>query len=109
MTSGGFQREFLAAFLLLVMLALFSVGSASAADPGDIHSSCWASGGLSEDVVTISRTAERWSCGNPDFSIDAERVLLRFDIGSGEPLPRYFLSRRSALGTLHLLAIDQDD
>ena len=109
MTSGGFQKGFLAVFLLLVMLAHFSVGSASAADSDDIHSSCWASASLSEDVVTIVRAAERWSCGGQDYSIDAERVLLRFDIGPGETLPRYFLSRRSALETLHLLAIDQDD
>lgn len=109
MTSRGFQKGFLAVFLLLVMLAHFSVGSASAADSGDIRSSCWASGSLAEDVVTIARKAERWSCNDRDFSIDAERVLLRFDIGPDQPLPRYFLSRRSALETLHLLAIDQDD
>ncbi|CAN7485994.1 GGDEF domain-containing protein [Rhizobium sp. LjRoot30] len=109
MTSSGFQKGFLAVFLLLVMLAHFGAGSANAADSGNIRSSCWASGSLSEDVATIAGTAGRWSCSDRNYSIDAERVLLRFDVGPGEPLPRYLLSRRSALETLHLLAIDQDD
>lgn len=109
MTSGPFQKRILAVFLFLGVLAHFGIGSASAADSDDIHSSCWASGGLSEDLVTIVRAAERWSCGDRAYSIDAERVLLRFEIGPGETLPRYFLSRRSAFETLHLLAIDEND
>lgn len=35
-------------------------------------------------------------------------MLLRFDIGRNDILPRYLLSRRSALETVHLLAIDED-
>ncbi|WP_395398038.1 diguanylate cyclase [Novosphingobium sp. BL-8A] len=35
-------------------------------------------------------------------------MLLRFDIDAAEPLPRYLLSRRSALDAVHLLAIDRD-
>ncbi|WP_244499410.1 diguanylate cyclase [Rhizobium sp. AC44/96] len=58
-------------------------------------------------MVAIVRNEERWSCGTREFSIDAERVLLRFDI-SGDTLPRYLLSRRSALEAVHLLAIDRD-
>jgi diguanylate cyclase (GGDEF)-like protein len=90
------------------MLAYFGAGSADAADSTDIRSSCWASGSMSEDVMTIARNAGRWSCADRKLSIDAERVLLRFDIGPDDVLPRYLLSRRSALETVHLLAIDDD-
>lgn len=108
MSSGGFRVGLLAAFLLLVMLAYFGVGSTGAVDSSDIRSSCWASGSLSEDVVAIARDAERWSCADRKFSIDAQRVLLRFDIRPDEKLPQYLLSRRSALEAVHLLAIDRD-
>jgi diguanylate cyclase (GGDEF)-like protein len=108
MCWGAFRERVLAAFLLLAVLAYFGAGSANAADSGEIRSSCWASGSLSEDVVAIARKAERWSCNDRNFSIDAERVLLRFDIGPHDTLPRYFLSRRSAVEALHLLAIDRD-
>jgi diguanylate cyclase (GGDEF)-like protein len=108
MTSGDFRERLRAAFLLLVMLAYFSAGSTNAADSADIRSSCWASGSMSEDVMTIARKAERWSCADRKFSIDAERVLLRFDIGPDDVLPRYLLSRRSALQAVHLIAIDHD-
>ncbi|MNJ22657.1 putative diguanylate cyclase YdaM [compost metagenome] len=108
MAWGGVQKSVLAALLLLLVPALLGVGSASAAAPGNIHNSCWASGSLSEDVAAIALAPERWSCGDRKFSIDAERVLLRFDLSPDDALPRYFLSRRSALKAVHLLAIDQD-
>jgi diguanylate cyclase (GGDEF)-like protein len=108
MTLGGFRQGLLAAFLLLVMLASLIAGSPNAVDAVDIPSSCWASGSRSEDAVAITRKEERWSCNDRTFSIGAERVLLRFDIPPGEMRPRYFLSRRSALEAVHLLAIDQD-
>lgn len=107
MTSGGFRERLQAAFLL-VMLAFFSAGSADAADSTGIRSSCWASGSMSEDIIAIVRKAERWSCTDGEFSIEAERVLLRFDVGPDDALPRYLLSRRSALEAVHLFAIDQD-
>ncbi|MFW7358210.1 MAG: diguanylate cyclase domain-containing protein [Brucella sp.] len=102
------RKKLPAAFLLLMMLAQFSTASAGAAASSDIRSSCWASASLSEDVVTIAREEERWSCGERKFSIDAERVLLRFDIASDKLPPRYLLSRRSALEAIHLLATDRD-
>ncbi|OOL15705.1 diguanylate cyclase [Ochrobactrum sp. P6BS-III] len=108
MTWSRFQKRLVAALLLLLMLAQFSAASASTVDSSDIRSSCWASGSLSEDVVAIVRQEERWSCDNRKFSIEAERVLLRFDISSSDNLPRYLLSRRSALEAVHLLAIDRD-
>ncbi|MEK7943826.1 diguanylate cyclase [Pigmentiphaga sp. YJ18] len=92
----------------MAMLAHLGAGPASAAEFADIRGACWASGGLSDDIVAIAWSDERWSCADREFSIDAERVLLRFDLGPDGPLPRYFLSRRSALQAVHLLAIDQD-
>lgn len=108
MFRGGIRSRLLAAFLFVVTLAHAGAIPANAAGSGDIRSSCWASGSLTEDVVAIARSPERWSCGDQKFSIDAERVLLRFDIGPGQIPPRYLLSRRSALKEVHLLAIDRD-
>ncbi len=90
------------------MLLQFSAASAAPADSFETRSSCWASTSLSEDVVAVARNQDRWSCRDQAPSIDAERVLLRFDIKAGEPLPRYMLSRRAALQAIHLLAIDRD-
>lgn len=108
MSWGGFRERILAALLLLVALAQLGAGSARAADSTDIRSSCWASGSISEEVVSIARSAERWLCADQKLSIAAERVLLRFEISPDDSPPRYFLSRRSALKGVHLLAIDQD-
>lgn len=108
MISGGLRQALLTAFLFLMILAYFIVGLTGAANFSGIRSACWASGKLSEDAVAIARNAGRWSCADRSFSIDAERVLLRFDLGPNEVLPRYLLSRRSALEAVHLLAINQD-
>ncbi|WP_026282815.1 diguanylate cyclase [Rhizobium sp. 2MFCol3.1] len=108
MTSSGFRNSLPAALLFLVMLLQFSAASAAPADSFETRSSCWASTSLSEDVVAVARNQDRWSCRDQAPSIDAERVLLRFDIKAGEPLPRYMLSRRAALQAIHLLAIDRD-
>ncbi len=91
----------------MVTLVQLGTAAASAADgTEEIRSSCWATGNMSEDVVAIAREAERWSCAGREYAIDAERVLLRFDISPDDTLPRYLLSRRSALDAVHLLAID---
>lgn len=108
MSWGCFRKSILAALLLLVALAHLGPGSASAADHTDIRSSCWASGSISEEVVTLAQSAERWLCADQKLSIAAERVLLRFEINPDDSPPRYFLSRRSALKGVHLLAIDVD-
>lgn len=108
MTSTVFRKKLLTTFLLLLMLAHSGTTTANAADSPEISSSCWATGRLSEDVVAIAHQEERWTCGSHEFSIEAERVLLRFDIPWGHPLPRYFLSRRSALNGVHLLSIDRN-
>ncbi|WP_159983639.1 MULTISPECIES: GGDEF domain-containing protein [unclassified Novosphingobium] len=98
----------LAGLGLLVTLALFSLWAIPAMNTAEIRSFCWASGSLSEDVAAIARQGDRWSCGNRKVSIEAERVLLRFDLDPKEALPHYFLSRRSAIDAVHLLAIDGD-
>lgn len=108
MTSSGFRNSLPAALLFLVMLLQFSAASAAPADSFETRSSCWASASLSEDVVAIARNQDRWSCGDQARSIDSERVLLRFDVNAGEPLPHYLLSRRAALQAVHLIAIDRD-
>ncbi|WP_246617878.1 GGDEF domain-containing protein [Rhizobium populisoli] len=74
----------------------------------EIQSSCWASGDLSEDLATAVRSSERWICGDQDYSLEGERVLLRFEIGPDSALPQYVFSRRAALTAVHLLAINRD-
>ncbi|MEJ8309855.1 diguanylate cyclase [Agrobacterium larrymoorei] len=100
----------LMASLLLVMVALFSAAVAGAADSANIRASCWATAAPTEDLVAVVRDEPRWSCSGTrqTLSIDAERVLLRFDIDADRVLPQYLLSRRSALEAVHLLAVDDD-
>lgn len=108
MIFSRFRKNIVAAFLLLAMMAHFSAASASTTDSPEILSSCWASGSLSEDILAIARNDKRWSCGDRQFSINAERVLLRFEINPADILPRFLLSRRGALEAVHLLALDRD-
>nr|WP_246450420.1 diguanylate cyclase [Rhizobium wenxiniae] len=79
-----------------------------AEEPSKISSSCWTSSGLSSDIVKLAGSLEHWICGDQTYSLEGERVLLRFDIGPDDTLPRYLFSRRSALQAVHLLAIDRD-
>jgi len=108
MISSGLRNILSVAALLLAMLLPAGAASAGEAEPSGIRSSCQASSSLSEDVAAVARDEGRWSCGGGEYAIDAERVLLRFDIAPGEPLPRYFLSRRAALEAVHFLVIDRD-
>lgn len=107
-----FPRELraylLAAIVLVSVLAHLGTGSARAAGFEGLASSCWASGSLSEDAIAIAGAEERWSCTDRAFTIEPERLLLRFELAPGEALPEYFLARRSALAAVHLLALDQD-
>lgn len=107
MSFLGFRETFLAAFLLVAILAYFSIGAADGGEGGAVRSSCWASGDLTEDLARVARSAPRWTCAPAPPSLDAERVMLRFDVAGARPLPRYFLSRRSALEGVHLLAVDR--
>ncbi len=108
MTSHVFQKRLLTAFLMLVLLALFCATFARAATAHEIRSSCWAAASLSEDSTVLAQQTEHWSCGDRSYSIEAGRVLLRFDITAQDVLPKYFLSRRSALEAVHLFAFDRD-
>ncbi|MCF7670718.1 hypothetical protein KQ944_03665 [Bacillus subtilis] len=108
MTSHVFQKRLLTAFLMLVLLALFCATFARAATSHEIRSSCWAAASLSEDSTVLVQQTEHWSCGDRSYSIEAGRVLLRFDITAQDVLPKYFLSRRSALEAVHLFAFDRD-
>lgn len=94
--------------LSLVVLASLHATPLGAAEPVEVQSSCWASSDLSEDVVAIIRSPDRWVCGDRAYSLEGERALLRFEIGPDDALPQYAFSRRSALAGLHLLAIDRD-
>ncbi len=102
------RKTFLIAVLGLVMLASLASDPLHADETPEILSSCWASSNLSDDLTAIVRSPERWVCENETYSLEGERVLLRFDLGPADVLPQYFFSRRSALEAVHLLAIDRD-
>src|SRR4051812_27205956 len=89
--------------LSLVLLASLHATQAGAAQSMEIHSSCWASGSLSEDLVTIVHSPARWNCRDRAYSLEGERAFLRFEIGPDYALPQYFFSGRSALAKVHLL------
>lgn len=93
------------------MLALLAPARATTADmptPREIRSSCWAAQMLSEGWPAAPRSAHRWRCADRNYSLDGERVLLRFDIGPDDARPLHFLSRSAALQAIHLFAIDSD-
>lgn len=102
------RKTFLIAVLGLVMLASLAADPLHADETPEILSSCWASSNLSDDLTAIVRSPERWVCENETYSLEGERVLLRFDLVPADVLPQYFFSRRSALEAVHLLAIDRD-
>ena len=93
--------------ILIILLAPFSPAAASTPAPR-IDSTCWASGSLSESPAAAVGSSRRWHCGDREYSIKAERALLRFDIGPDDAPPRYLLSRRAALETIHVLSIEAD-
>lgn len=102
-------RKVLATTLLsFLMLASMGAAPLGAAETTDIRSSCWASSGLSDDLLTVVNSPARWTCGDRIYSLEGKRTLLRFEIGPNDALPRYLFSRRSALAAVHLLAIDRD-
>lgn len=105
---GNLRRMVAMTVLSLVILASLAADPLRADETLDIQSSCWASGDLSDDPAAIIRAPERWTCGDQTYSLEGERVFLRFDIGPDDALPQYLFSRRSALEAVHLLAIDRD-
>jgi diguanylate cyclase (GGDEF)-like protein len=104
----GFRKALVAMVFSLATLASLHASPVGAAERVGIRSSCWASSTLLEDLATVVRAPERWLCGDREYSLEGERVLLRFEIGPDNALPRYAFSRRSALEAVHLLAIDRD-
>lgn len=96
------------AVVSVVTLASLAAASFAATGSTDIQSSCWLPGDLSDDLITTARTSRHWNCENRAYSLTGERTLLRFDIGPDDVPPRYLFSRRSALESVHLLAIDRD-
>ncbi len=105
---GSLRKMVAMTVLSVVILASLAANPLRAGETSGIRSSCWASGDLSEDLSTIVAAPERWSCGDQTYSLEGERVFLRFDIGPDDALPQYLFSRRSALESVHLLAIDRD-
>jgi diguanylate cyclase (GGDEF)-like protein len=101
------RKALLTIALGLVALASLHAGSLAAAESAAIRSTCWASGTLSDDPVAVLRSPGSWACGEETYSLEGQRVLLRFDLRPDDALPRYVFSRRTALQTVHLLAIDE--
>lgn len=94
--------------LSITALAFLQVTSAGAEQSVAIQSSCWKSARLSDDIAAMARSEDGWDCGDGSYSLEGERVLLRFDLGADHLLQQYLFSRRSALEAVHILAIDRD-
>ena len=90
----------------LVMVLACSSPAIAAEPTMNIGSSCWAAASLSDDPVAAINAPRQWHCGSHEYSIDPERVLLRFEIAEHDALPRYLLSRRAALDAVHILSIE---
>ncbi|WP_414470845.1 diguanylate cyclase [Microvirga sp. M2] len=108
MSWNALRKALVATLLRFVMLVSLGASPLSAAESVDIRSSCWTSGSLSDDLVTVVHSPGRWTCGDRTYSLEGERTLLRFEIGPHDALPQYLFSRRSALAAVHLVAIDRD-
>jgi len=101
----------MAALLLLALLAPARAAAADMPVPGEIRSDCWAAQTRSAGGPVSPRSARQWRCADRNYSLDGERIFLRFDIGTraaDDTRPRYFLSRSAALHAVHLLAVDSD-
>ncbi len=92
---------------ILLAFGATVVRAAEAESADTIYSQCWASGSLAESLSAISRKAERWDCSHRPYSLDGERIFLRFDV-AGAQIPRYFVTRRAALEAIHFLTIDKN-
>ncbi|MBO0143673.1 diguanylate cyclase [Agrobacterium sp. Ap1] len=108
MLRDRIQKLFFIAMLGLAVLVYLVANPLRAEEPSKIVSSCWTSSGLSSDMVELAGSLEHWICGDQTYSLEGERVVLRFEIGPDDTLPRYLFSRRSALQAVHLLVIDRD-
>lgn len=94
--------------LLIAMFMPLGIGPAAAAELGRAKSSCWAPASVTENVATAIASASDWTCGSTQYSLESERVLLRFEIGSVAELPNYFFSRQTAFAAIHLFVFDRD-
>lgn len=103
-------RRPLSQYLLAILLFVTAFLPLSPATASAVETSkaCIAYGNLSEDPVAVAKSSGRWTCNDPEYSLEAERAFLRFDIGVGEVLPGYFFSRQTAFEAIHLLAFDRD-
>lgn len=102
----------MATLLCLGLAIVLGFGaSAARASEGEnsetIYSQCWASGTLAETLSDVARVIERWDCSGRPYTLDGERIFLRFDV-TGADVPRYFVTRRAAMDAVHFLTIDKD-
>lgn len=105
---ADFRKAFVTTVLSLLLLAFLHAGPLRAADASATQSACWSSGNLSEDLIAVLRSPERWICADRNYSLKGERVFLRFDVAPNMAVPQYLFSRRSALSAVHMLAVDRD-
>ena len=108
MLRGLIPSIWAAALLMLALLAPARTVAAGMPAPGEIRSSCWAAQKLAEGPSVATPPVHRWHCADRNYSLDGERLFLRFDIGADDARPYYFLSRSAALQAVHLFAIDSD-
>jgi diguanylate cyclase (GGDEF)-like protein len=99
--------------LLLALVASMAtarepVGTYGPRDTRALHYDCIAYGSLDTTIAEVAADPSRWHCGRQRPQMTPDKTFFRFDIAPGEPVPHFFLSRRSVFDTMSFLTVDAD-
>jgi len=98
-------------FALLVLALAASPSHAADAPskkPLAIHVQCFAYGTVETTIAEVAADHARWSCGGQRPLMAHDKVFFRFDVGPGDRVPHFFLSRRSVFDTMEFTVVDED-
>ncbi|MCA1660692.1 MAG: GGDEF domain-containing protein [Novosphingobium sp.] len=89
--------------LALACLLLLAAPAASAAS-----GPCHAAASLAESDAAVAASPQRWTCGNANWSLAAERTYLRFSVAPGQPPPTTFATRLTRFEAMRLTVAAAD-
>jgi diguanylate cyclase (GGDEF)-like protein len=82
---------------------------AQAQSPFPAGSTCYADAGNGTSYAQYAATPERWNCSEKGWSIEAPRIILRFDLrGSDEAAPRTLVTRLTRFDRMRLTVLGAD-
>lgn len=99
----GFTRTLLGRLLFALAAMLALPAAAHGFAPG---SQCHAGARLDETYAVVAASPARWTCGQRDWSIAAQRVFIRFDLRGTEIALARFETRIANFSTLSLTTIE---